>query len=100
MPPSLYFKLLKANFKDKIVINNEYKHLDLIKEDGLLEKTNILYKGVKINENTTIFGKPYAGNYVLTTKGKKEFLKTTQGVGYAICTFVGVAIGWLLTLMF
>ncbi|ARD75543.1 MULTISPECIES: hypothetical protein [Staphylococcus] len=100
MPPSLYFKLLKANFKDKIEINDNYKHLDLIEEDGLLEKTNILHTGVQTHENMTIFGKPYAGKYRLTTKGKKWFLQSTLNIGYALCTLIGALIGWLLTLLF
>lgn len=100
MPLSLYWNLLKAYFKDDIIIYNEYKHLDLIEEDGLLEQTNSLNHGKRVEGNMTIIGRSYAGKYVLTTKGKKAFLKTTQGVGFAVCTVIGVVIGWLLTLMF
>lgn len=100
IPPSLYFKLLKANFKDKIVIDDNYKHLDLIEEDGLLKQTNILHTGKQVDGNTTIFGKPYAAKYRLTTKGKKWFLKSTFNIGYGLCVLIGTVIGWILTLMF
>ncbi|MFF5907870.1 hypothetical protein [Staphylococcus cohnii] len=100
LPPSLYLKLLKANFKNEIVISEKYKHLDLIAEDGLFEQTDVLYKGKQVDENMVVYGKPYAARFRLTTKGKKWFLKATFNIGYAICTVIGAIIGWLLTLLF
>ncbi|WP_435373860.1 hypothetical protein WKW47_03350 [Staphylococcus nepalensis] len=100
MPPSLYWKLFKAYFKGQITIDNEYKHLDLIDDDGLLENFDILHEGKRVENNMIIFGKPYAGKYRLTTYGKKTFLKTTKGLGYIFFTIIGVVIGWCISLFF
>lgn len=98
MPLTLYWILLKAYFKNEIVINNGYKHLDLIEEDNLLETTGSLNHGKRVSGKMTIIGREYARKYALTTTGKKAFLKTTRGIGYALTTFIGVVIGWALSL--
>lgn len=99
MPPSLYIKLLIAYFRGKVLVKVEYRHLDLIKEDKLLKKIRIK-NTITTSENGFMVNGIYGAEYKLSTLGKKAFLKTTRGLGYAIFTFIGIVIGWILGIIF
>lgn len=99
IPPSLYIKLLIAYFRGKVLIKVKYKHLDLIKEDRLLKKIRIK-NTVTASEDGIMVKGVYGAEYKLSTSGKKAFLKTTRGIGYALSAFLGVVIGWTLNVLF
>jgi len=97
IPPSLYFKLLTAYRKGEVKIPHDYKHLDWIKEEKLLEAeptgAGILDKSSHI-PRVRLF---YKDKFELTTKGKTLFFRITWGLSLAAFGLAGAVITWAIS---
>lgn len=94
IPPSLYFKLFTAYFRNGVKIDETYKHLDLIQEEKLLETEIIDYNLEKVGQYDILMP-TYSDTYKLTTKGKNLFIRINWGVFFSVIAVIAVVIGWI-----
>lgn len=97
IPPSLYFKLLTAHRKGEVKIPDDYKHLDWIKEDKLLEAEATGAGVIDKNSRTPRLKLFYNNKFELTTKGKTLFFRITWGLFIAAFGLIGAVISWAIS---
>lgn len=99
IPPSLYFKLFTAYFRNGVKIKPSYKHLDIIQEEDLLKNEIIDYNLEKVGQ-FDFLNPVYSEIYEITTTGKKLFIRINWGLFVVFFTVISVMVGWILTALF
>ncbi|MFF5907867.1 hypothetical protein [Staphylococcus cohnii] len=94
IPPSLYFKLLVAYFRNGVKIKSSYKHLDLIHENELLETEIVDFDLEKVG-NLDFMMPTYSDTYTITTKGKTLLFRINWGIFFAVVAASTAVIGWI-----
>lgn len=93
IPPSLYFKLLTAYFRNGVKIKSSYKHLDLIEEEKLLETEIIDFNLEKAGQFDFLMP-TYSDIYKITTKGKTLFIRVNWAIFFTFVAVIAVLVGW------
>lgn len=89
--------MFTAYRKGEVKIPDDYKHLDWIKEDKLLEAEATGGGIIDKRSRTPRLKLFYSDKFKLTTKGKTLFFRITWGLSIAAFGLVGAVIGWAIS---